>query len=86
MLNDAVEQLASADIRSIDTETLVDAKAVMLNMSLPREARAAYLREKLLNPYCYKVGCIAVKLEFDNDAASLQDNLTDFFVRKKNGL
>ena len=53
---------------------------------LPREARAAYLREKLLNPYCYKVGGIAVKLEFDNDAASLQDNLTDFFVRKKNGL
>ena len=55
-------------------------------MNLPREARAAYLREKLLNPYCYKVGGIAVKLEFDNDAASLQDNLTDFFVRKKNGL
>ena len=26
------------------------------------------------------------KLEFDIDAASLQDNLTDFFVRKKHGL
>ncbi len=86
MRNDAVEKLASADIRSIDAEALVDAKDVKLNMSLPREARAAYLYEKLLNPYCYKVGGIAVKLEFDNDAASLQDNLTDFFVRKKNGL
>lgn len=24
--------------------------------------------------------------EFDNDASDLQDSLTDFFVRKKNGL
>ena len=86
MRNNAVEKLASADISSIDTEALVDAKDVKLNMNLPREARTAYLREKLLNPYCYNVGGIAVKLEFDNDAASLQDNLTGFFVRKKNGL
>ena len=48
MRNNAVEKLASADIRSIDTEALVDAKDVKLNMNLPREARAAYLREKLL--------------------------------------
>ena len=60
MRNDAVEKLASADIRSIDTEALVDAKDVKLNMNLPREARAAYLYKKLLNPYCYKVGGIAV--------------------------
>ena len=36
--------------------------------------------------YCFKVGSIAVKLEFDNNAPDLQDSLTDFFVRKKNGL
>ena len=48
--------------------------------------RAQYLVRQLGNPYCFKVGSIAVKLEFDNNAPDLQDSLTDFFVRKKNGL
>ena len=46
MRNDAVEQLDSADIRSIDTEALVDANDLKLNMNMPRQARAAYLRER----------------------------------------
>ena len=40
MRNDAVEKLASADIRSIDTEALVDAKDVKLNMNRRHSGKA----------------------------------------------
>lgn len=83
---DAIEKLASADIRNIDTDSLIDAGDMSLDITVPLESRAQYLVRQLENPYCFKVGSIAVKLEFDNDASDLQDSLTDFFVRKKNGL
>ncbi len=82
----AIEKLASADIRNIDTDRLIDAGDMSLDTTVPLESRAQYLVRQLVNPYCFKVGSIAVKLEFDNDASDLQDSLTDFFVRKKNGL
>lgn len=83
---DAIEKLASADIRNIDTDSLIDAGDMSLDITVPLESRTQYLVRQLENPYCFKVGSIAVKLEFDNDASDLQDSLTDFFVRKKNGL
>lgn len=86
MYIDAIEKLASADIRNIDTDSLIDAGDMRLDTTVPLESRAQYLVRQLVNPYCFKVGSIAVKLEFDNDASDLQDSLTDFFVRKENGL
>ena len=86
MYIDAIEKLASADIRNIDTDSLIDAGDMSLDTNIPLESRVQYLVRQLKNPYCFKAGSIAVKLEFDNDASDLQDSLTDFFVRKKNGL
>ena len=86
MYIDAIEKLASADIRNIDTDSLIDAGDMSLDTTVPLESRALYMVRQLVNPYPFKVGSIAVILEFDNDASDLQDSLTDFFVRKKNGL
>ena len=86
MYIDAIEKLASADIRNIDADSLIDAGDMSLDTTIPLESRAQYLVRQLGNPYSFQVGSIAVKLEFDNNAPDLQDSLTDFFVRKKNGL
>ena len=86
MYIDAIEKFASADIRNIDADSLIDAGDMSLDTNIPLESRAQYLVRQLGNPYCLKGGSIAVKLEFDNNAPDLQDSLTDFFVRKKNGL
>ena len=73
MYIDAIEKLASADIRNIDADSLIDAGDMSLDTNIPLESRAQYLVRQLGNPYCFKVGSIAVKLEFDNNAPDLQD-------------
>lgn len=74
MYIDAIEKLASADIRNIDTDSLIDAGDMSLDTNIPLEIRAQYLVRQLGNPYCFKVGSIAVKLEFDNDASESVTN------------
>ena len=38
------------------------------------------------NPYCFRYGDMAIKLEFAEDGPSLQELLTGFFLRQKSGL
>jgi len=38
------------------------------------------------NPYCFRYGDTAVKLEFTDDGPPLQDVMADFLIRQKSGL
>ena len=79
-------RLAEIDIRKVDKEDLTDLSEIELDTSIPKEQRGKYLMGKMNNPYCFKVGDIAVKIEFTPHAPTLQTCLTDFLHRKKSGL
>ena len=42
--------------------------------------------EQVKNPYCFRCGDTAVKLEFADNGPPLQDIMTGFLVRQKSGL
>jgi len=65
---------------------LPDASLLALDNSVEKGERAAYVLEQLQNPYCLRCGGMGVKLEFDENAPSLQDALTDLLKRAKSGL
>ena len=74
------------NLGAVDKETLVDASGFVFDNSLPMEKRAARMLEQLKNPYCFRYGDMAIKLEFAEDGLSLQELLTAFFLRQKSGL
>lgn len=79
-------RLAEIDIRTVDKEELTDIAEIELDTNIPKEQRGIYLMERVKNPYCFRVGEIAVKVEFTPNAPTLQTCLTDFLHRKKSGL
>ena len=79
-------KLASVDIQKISKEELVDASNLHFDLQVPQKSRAAYLLNAIGNPYCFRVGELGVKLEFADNAPSLQDTILDFLQRKKSGL
>ena len=81
-----IAALAGADIRKMDKEELIDVSGMPLDPSVPRKLRAGYILKTTGNPYCFRVGDLGVKLEFLDGAPSLQDSLSDFFLRKKSSL
>ena len=86
MQGPAWAEFAGADIREADKNTLTDIAGIELDTSIPQGQRGKYLTEKLKNPYCFKAGDVAVKLEFTPNAPALQTCLIELLNRKKSGL
>ena len=81
-----VAALSSVDIQKIKKEELTDIRSIKLDPSVPQDLRAVYVLKEMGNPYCFRVGELSVKLEFADNAPSLQDTILDFLQRKKSGL
>lgn len=69
------EQMKNADIRTIDTTELVDINGIQIDPDLSREDRLHDFIQQVKNPYCFRVGKVAVKLGFAQDGTSLEDRL-----------
>lgn len=71
------EDMQSVDIRTIDKSTLVDLNTVVIDESLPVSDRVASFVEQIRNPYCFRVGNIAVKVKYKENGPTFQQNFED---------
>ena len=76
----------TADSHAVWQEELPDAQKMVFDYDLPQAQRAARILSQMSNPYCFRVGNVSVKLEFPQNAPSLQECFTRFLQRKKSGL
>jgi len=78
--------MRNADIRTVDRNTLTDMSGFEFDYSLSKEERAKRIFTMTKNPYLFRLGDTAVKLEFTEGGPSLQDLLASLLLRKKSGL
>lgn len=81
-----LDKMQGENLRTIDKEALVDMSGFNFDYQLPRNQRARHLLETVKNPYCFRVGEVCVKVDFTDNAPSLQECFSDFLHRKKSGL
>ena len=81
-----LEQMKSVDIGAVSADALADVSGMAFDRTLPREERLARFVKRAVNPYCFSVGGVGVKIEFAEGGPSLQDTLTAFLIRQKSGL
>lgn len=81
-----ITELANINIEAVNKEDLVDVSGFTFDNTVPQEQRAARILATVKNPYCFRVGDMGVKLEFSDNAPTLQDVFTDFLKREKSGL
>ena len=82
----ALEQMKSVDLRTVNKAAWPDVSGFALDTRLSPEERAARIMKQVKNPYCFRCGDTAVKLEFADNGPPLQDIMTGFLVRQKSGL
>ncbi len=82
----SLNELANVDITTVDKDKLVDVTGITFDDTIPQEQRLARVIERVKNPYCFRVGNMGVKVEFAENAPSLDDLLIDFLKRQKSGL
>lgn len=73
------EQMRAADVRQMDKNSLVDLNDVKIDESLPVSERVADFLRQIENPYCFRIGDVAVKVEYKANGPSFQQNMEDLF-------
>ncbi len=81
-----LEEMRSVDIGAVEADKLADVSGMAFDSRLSLEERVARFLSRAVNPYCFCVGGVGVKIEFSEDGPSLQDKLADLLVRQKSGL
>ena len=57
-----IQSMKSVDIKSVDKDTLVDLNAVQIDTSKPVQERIHSFLQQIQNPYCFRIGDVAVKV------------------------
>jgi len=81
-----LEQMKNVDIRTVDKAALQDVSGFQFDTTLSQEERAARIFDATKNPYCFRYGDTAVKVEFADNGPPMQDVMSGFLIRQKSGL
>lgn len=67
-------------------DKLIDIRSVEFDSSLSLEQRKACVLETIKDPNCFLCDDIDIKLYFNDGGKTLEEVLTQLFIRKKSGL
>ena len=73
-------QMMDADFRSIDIEGLVEITSVEVAQGGKQERIHSFVRQ-IGNPYCFRVGKVAVKTSFSDTNDTLEDKLGELLTK-----
>lgn len=72
-----MDTMKGVDIRMVDKSQLVDLNAVHIDESQPVSKRIASFVEQVGNPYCFRIGEVAVKVKYRSNGPTFQQNMED---------
>lgn len=76
-INERLEQLRAVDVRSIDKNDLIDLNQVTIDETKPVPERVAEFMRQILNPYCFRIGDVVIKVVYKENGPSFQQNMID---------
>ena len=76
-----LEEMKNVDIRTVDPAELVDIRDVKISPEQSREARIMDFVAQVKNPYCFKVGRLAVQVSYADRGPTLDDRLESLMAR-----
>lgn len=73
----ALDAMKNVDIRTVDKSTLVDLNSVQIDDTRPIPERIYSFLEQIGNPYCFRIGDVAVKVNYRSEGPTFQQNFVD---------
>ena len=71
------EMLKSVDIKNVDKGSLIDLDEVQIDDTRPVSERILSFLQQVQNPYCFRIGDVAVKVNYKPDGPSFQQSFED---------
>lgn len=64
--------LRKVDVRTVDIDTLVDISKLDIDETLSKEERLKEFVRQIRNPYCFRVGKVAVSVGFNPEGPTFE--------------
>ena len=74
--------LKQIDICEIDKNELVNIKDICVDTKKPLSDRISEFVEKVKNPYCFRVGDIAVRVEFEKTEVTFEQRFENLLANQ----
>lgn len=71
----SLDNMQDIDIRTEDKSNLVDLSKVKIDETLPVPERVASFIQQIGNPYCFRIGNVAVKVVYQSEGPTFQQNM-----------
>ncbi len=79
--SEQLNKMSQVDIRKVDPATLVNARAVSIDTTLPQAEKVERYIKQIGNPYCFMSGDTPVQIRFVGTERALPKALQDYFSR-----
>ena len=75
--SESLNAMQQVDIRTVDKSALIDLNSVKIDESIPIPERVASFVSQIGNPYCFRVGDVAVKVVYKTGGPTFQQNMEE---------
>lgn len=72
------EALRNVDVKTVDPDTLVDISGLCIDTALSKEERIGEFVRQVKNPYCFRVGKVAVSIGFSEDSVTFEQRMEHY--------
>ncbi|MBQ7121895.1 MAG: hypothetical protein IJO03_06480 [Clostridia bacterium] len=72
--NPDIDAMKAVDIRNVDKSQLVDLNTVKIDDTKPVAERIESFLQQINNPYCFKIGDVAVKVNYKSEGPTFQQS------------
>lgn len=73
-----LEELKQIDVRTVDLATLVDIEEIEIDRALPKEDRIREFIRQIRNPYCFRVGKVAVSVGYAEGGITFEQRMEHY--------
>lgn len=75
-----IQKMKDVDIQTVNCSQLVDLNTVVIDENQSVEERLESFIEQIKNPYCFRVGDIAVKVVYKENGPTFQQNFEEMLL------
>lgn len=72
--------LKEVDIRTVERKDLIDLNSVIINTERSVHERIEDFIQQIKNPYCFKVGEVAVKVVYKENGPTFQESFEEMLM------
>lgn len=75
-----MQMMKAVDIRTVERSELVDLNSMVIDEDKPIAERMEAFVKQIRNPYCFRVGDVAVKVVYKENGPTFQQNFEEMLL------